>query len=93
MAVVDGRPPVTEIAPSLLGIFALLVTIGAGAFVIMSITGLAALLAVPLAGVIAFLSSSARAMDAAERAKTIDVRAVGELDRVAKTSPPGNARC
>lgn len=82
-AVVDGRPPITEIAPTLLGIFALLVTIGAGAFVIMSITGLAALLAVPLAGVIAFLSSSARAVDAAERAKTIDVRDVGELDRVA----------
>ena len=83
MAVVDGRLPITEIAPTLLGIFALLVTIGAGAFVIMSITGLAALFAVPLAGVIAFLSSSARAVDAAERAKTIDVRDVGELDRVA----------
>ena len=83
MAVVDGRPPITEIAPTLLGIFALLVTIGAGAFVIMSITGLAALLAVPLAGGIAFLSSSARAVDAAERTKTIDVRDVGELERVA----------
>ena len=83
MVVVDGRPPITDIAPTLLGIFALLVTIGAGAFLIMGVTGVAALFAVPLAGVIAFLSSSARALDAAERAKTIDVRDIGELDRVA----------
>lgn len=84
MAVVDGRPPIIEIAPSLPGMFALLVTIGAGAFVIMCITGMLALLAVPLAGVIAFLTSSARAMDAAERTKTVDVRTAGKLDRVAQ---------
>jgi hypothetical protein len=92
VAVVDGRPPITDIAPTLLGIFALLVTIGAGAFVIMSVTGVAALFAVPLAGVIAFLSSSARALDAAERAKTIDVRDVVELDCVANDITTGQRK-
>jgi hypothetical protein len=81
--VLHRSPPINDIGLSLPGIFALLVTVGAGAFVIMIITGVAALFAVPLAGVIAFLSSSARAVDAAERAKTIDVRNVDELDHVA----------
>jgi hypothetical protein len=81
--VLNRSPPITDIGPSLPGIFALLVTVGTGAFVIMIITGVAALFAVPLAGVIAFLSSSARAVDAAERAKTIDVCNVDELDHVA----------
>jgi hypothetical protein len=83
-SIFDKQPPLDYIGPTLPGVFAILAMAAAVSFGALFVTMGALILALPLSAVLFFFSSSADAVRAAERTKTITVQSTAEIDQEAR---------
>lgn len=84
-SVLEGRPPLDAVRPTLPGLFALLATAGLASFVVLMATLVVLVLALPFSSVLLFISSSAEAADDAEAARRAMVRSADEVRQAART--------
>lgn len=83
-AVLEGRPPLGAIGPTLPGLFAVLATAGLVSFVVLIGTLVVLVFAFPFSAVLLFISSSAEAASQAEAAKTATVTSAFEVRQAAQ---------
>jgi len=79
----EWRLPFAEVAPTLHGLFALLLIAAAISFATLAITMAALILALPFSTVLFFLSSAADAVREAERSKTVTATSATEIQQAA----------
>jgi len=79
----EWRLPFAEVAPTLHGLFALLLIAAAISFATLAITMAALILALPFSTVLFFLSSAADAVREAERSKTVTATSAAEVQQAA----------
>jgi hypothetical protein len=91
-SMMQGRPPLAAIEPSLVGVFALLVIVAAASFAVMGVVFVACILALPLAAVLAFVSAAADAVRAAEQGKRAEIRGSFDVPRVTAAITAKGAR-
>jgi hypothetical protein len=82
-SVFEGRLPIGAVAPTLPGLFAVVVTAAAISFAVMGATVVVLMLAVPLSTTLFFLSASADSVREAESAKTVAVTSLTEIRHAA----------
>ena len=82
-SVFEWRLPFAEVAPTLHGLFALLLIAAAISFATLAITMAALILALPFSTVLFFLSSAADAVREAERSKTVTATSAAEVQQAA----------
>ncbi len=84
VSVLQGRPPIEAIGPTLPGLFALLASAGLVSFAVLMATMVTLILAFPLSTVLLFISSSAEAAGKAEAAKSATVKSASEVRQAAQ---------
>jgi hypothetical protein len=78
-SIFDGRPPLEAVAPTLPGVFAVVAMAAAASFGVLIVTMVVLLVAVPMSGVLAFVSTSDDSVQEAERLKTMAVSSLSEI--------------